>query len=63
MKVLIAGTSKGSIRVFPWPMEEKDLEFEIVHPLSNEVRFKAPEYYEVYVHSTAVSTMELSYDN
>jgi hypothetical protein len=31
MKVLIAGTSKGTIRVMPWPLEEKDLELEIVH--------------------------------
>jgi hypothetical protein len=47
MKVLIAGTSKGTIRIMPWPLEEQNLEFEIVHPQSNEVRFKAPEFFEI----------------
>ena len=32
MKVLIAGTSKGSIKIMPWPLEENNLEFEIIHP-------------------------------
>jgi hypothetical protein len=31
MKVLIAGTSKGSIRVMPWPLEEGNLEYEIMN--------------------------------
>ena len=40
MKVLIAGTSKGSLRVLPWPLDENNLEFEIINSMSNEVKFK-----------------------
>ena len=32
MKVLIAGTSKGTLKIMPWPLEENNLEFEILHP-------------------------------
>lgn len=63
MKVLIAGTSKGSIRIMPWPLEEANLEFELVNALSNEVKFRPPEFFEIHVHCTAISALELSYDN
>ena len=63
MKVLIAGTSKGSIRVMPWPLEENNLEYELVNQSSNEVRFKAPTFFEISVHATAISALDLSYDN
>lgn len=63
MKVLIAGTSKGSIRVMPWPLEEGNLEYEIMNQMTNEVRFKLPDFFEVQVHATAISALELSFDN
>ena len=41
--VLFAGTNKGDIRAYLWPIEESTLELE---PSGNgQVRFKPPEYY------------------
>lgn len=47
----------------PWPLEEQNLEYEVVHPMSNEVRFKPPAYVEVCVHAGPISALELSFDN
>lgn len=56
-KYLIAGTSKGNIRIYPIP-EENQLEYEIIHAASNEVRFKVPEAYEIHAHSSAITCLD-----
>lgn len=57
---LLAGTSKGSIRVYAWPMVEESLELELAG--SNKVKIKEPAYLEVIAHSYPVVSICASHD-
>lgn len=60
---MIAGTSKGSIRVYSWPLAEKVLELEtFVNAGVKKVRIKEPEYVEINAHSFPVVAMTCSHD-
>lgn len=56
------GTSTGKIRVSVWPLHEATLEYEQVNPNTNQVRLKVPDFFEISVHSSAVTAMRLSND-
>lgn len=56
------GTNKGAVRIILWPLEDVNLEMEMINPNSNQVKFKHPEYYELQVHSAPITSMALSWD-
>ncbi len=58
--VLIAGTNKGNLRVYAWPINEGSLELEITGP--NKARLREPEYVEIIAHSYPVVTLCASHD-
>ena len=58
--VLIAGTNKGSLRVYTWPMVESALELEMIG--LNKARLREPEFIEVIAHSYPVVSLCSSHD-
>jgi hypothetical protein len=63
LKCIFLGTNKGKVRICVWPLDETALEYEIINPNSNKVLFKHPDYIEIPVHASAISSMALSHDN
>ena len=62
-KALFVGTSKGTIRIYSWPLNDETLEYEIISPNSHQVKLKLPEFYEIQAHSEQVTCLEISHDN
>ncbi len=56
------GTNKGKIRISVWPLDDSALEYELVNNYSNKVMYKAPDFIEISVHASAISSMALSHD-
>lgn len=61
LNLLFCGTSIGTIRIYPWPWHEELLEYVPIDQKS--VRFKAPDFYELQVHSSAVVSLQVSHDH
>ena len=57
---LLAGTSKGTLRIYAWPMVEESLELELAQ--NNKVRIKEPPFVEVIAHSYPVVSICASHD-
>jgi len=54
----------GSIRIALWPMSDNELEQEIFsYTPKEQVCFKLPDYFEMFAHSDAITTLALNYDN
>ena len=60
MKLLFCGTSKGTIRIYPWPFIDEM--FEWVPIGHNSVRYKLPDFYEIQIHSIPVCSLLISHD-
>lgn len=61
--LMIAGTSKGALRVYNWPLTEKMLELEtFVNGGVKKVKIKEPEYVEINAHNFPVVAMTCSHD-
>ena len=54
------GTNKGSIRISLWPIHDESLEWELIN--NSQVKFKVPEFYEIYAHSAPITSLCLSHD-
>ena len=57
---LLAGTSKGTLRIYAWPMVEESLELELTQ--NNKVRIKEPHFVEVIAHSYPIVSICASHD-
>ncbi|CAK83220.1 unnamed protein product (macronuclear) [Paramecium tetraurelia] len=53
---IIAGTSKGTVRIYPI-RDEDNLELELINQ-KNETMYKLPECYEISVHATAITCID-----
>jgi hypothetical protein len=45
-RLMVCGTSKGTLRVYNWPILEEELELEIVSAEHGQIRYKPPQYVE-----------------
>lgn len=57
---LLVGTSKGTIRIYNWPLIENSLALEL--SAGGKVRIKEPEYSEIIGHSHPITSLCASYD-
>ena len=57
---VLAGTSKGTLRIYAWPMVEESLELELTQ--NNKVRIKEPHFVEVIAHSYPIVSICASHD-
>jgi len=60
---IFLGTSKGCVRMSVWPLEEDNLQYEMLAPNSNKVSCKSPDFYEIAVHASAVTCLALTHDD
>jgi WD40 repeat protein len=61
-KVLFMGTSKGTVRIFLWPISEAQLELEPVGNSYENFKRKYPEFIEYQVHLHPISKIAISPD-
>ena len=61
--VLFVGTSSGSVRMYPWPMNESNLEYSAMKGEGNRVRMKLPAYYETKLHEKSITFLDISEDS
>ena len=58
--LMVAGTSRGTLRIYNWPLLETFLEYEMTS--DKKVKIKPPVYEEINAHSYPVVTMCTSHD-
>ncbi|EAR86922.2 WD domain, G-beta repeat protein (macronuclear) [Tetrahymena thermophila SB210] len=63
LKCIFLGTNKGRVRVSVWPLDDDAMEYEQYNPNTVQVMQKIPDFFEIAVHSSAITQMVLSYDN
>ena len=61
--LMIAGTSKGTLRIYNWPLTETMLELQTVGTGANKkIVFKEPNFVEINAHTHPVVSMCCSHD-
>lgn len=63
ISVLVVGTSKGTVRIYEWPIDESSCLMEVVNPLLGQVRLAPPIFSEIQAHRRHVSRVEVSDDS
>jgi sRNA-binding carbon storage regulator CsrA len=63
ISVLVVGTSKGTVRLYGWPIDESACLMEVVNVQLGQVRLTPPVFTELQVHRRHVSRVEVSDDS